>query len=48
MTNVPDTKLGRLYREHIQLILDKNIARLRILEDRREQECPVCCWQDEL
>jgi ketosteroid isomerase-like protein len=28
MTNVPDTKLGRLYREHIQLILDKNIDAL--------------------
>lgn len=28
MKNVPDTKLGRLYREHIQLILDKNIDAL--------------------
>ncbi len=28
MTNVPDTALGRLYREHIQLILDKNIEAL--------------------
>lgn len=26
--NVPDTALGRLYREHIQLILDKDIDRL--------------------
>ena len=24
-TNVPDTKLGRLYEEHIRLILEKNI-----------------------
>jgi ketosteroid isomerase-like protein len=23
--NIPNTRLGRLYREHIQLILDKNI-----------------------
>jgi ketosteroid isomerase-like protein len=28
MTNVPDTALGRLYREHIQLILDKDIEAL--------------------
>ena len=28
MKNVPDTPLGRLYREHIQLILDKNIDAL--------------------
>lgn len=28
MTNVPDTKLGRMYREHIQYILDKNIDAL--------------------
>jgi ketosteroid isomerase-like protein len=28
MTNVPNTKLGRMYREHIQLILDKNIDAL--------------------
>jgi ketosteroid isomerase-like protein len=28
MTNVPDTKLGRMYREHIQHILDKNIEAL--------------------
>lgn len=28
MTNVPDTKLGRMYREHIQFILDKNIDAL--------------------
>ncbi|NML64400.1 nuclear transport factor 2 family protein [Hymenobacter sp. RP-2-7] len=28
MTNVPDTPLGRLYRAHIQLILDKNIEAL--------------------
>lgn len=28
MTNVPDTRLGRMYREHIQLILDKNIEKL--------------------
>ena len=28
MKNVPDTPLGRMYREHIQLILDKNIDRL--------------------
>lgn len=28
MTNVPDTKLGRMYRQHIQLILDKNIDAL--------------------
>jgi ketosteroid isomerase-like protein len=28
MENVPDTKLGRMYREHIQLILDKNIDAL--------------------
>jgi hypothetical protein len=28
MTNVPDTALGRMYREHIGLILDKNIDRL--------------------
>ncbi len=25
MQNVPDTPLGRMYREHIQFILDKNI-----------------------
>jgi ketosteroid isomerase-like protein len=28
MHNVPDTALGRLYREHIQLILDKDIEAL--------------------
>ena len=28
MKNVPDTALGRLYKEHIQLILDKNIEAL--------------------
>jgi ketosteroid isomerase-like protein len=28
MKNVPNTPLGRLYREHIQLILDKNIEAL--------------------
>ena len=28
MKNVPDTKLGRMYREHIQFILDKNIDAL--------------------
>jgi ketosteroid isomerase-like protein len=28
MTNVPDTKLGRLYREHINLILKKDIEAL--------------------
>lgn len=28
MKNVPDTRLGRMYREHIQLILDKDIERL--------------------
>ena len=28
MENVPDTPLGRMYREHIQLILDKNIDAL--------------------
>jgi ketosteroid isomerase-like protein len=28
MKNVPDTRLGRMYREHIQLILDKNIDAL--------------------
>ena len=28
MTNVPDTTLGRMYREHIQHILDKNIEAL--------------------
>ena len=28
MKNVPDTKMGRMYREHIQLILDKNIEKL--------------------
>lgn len=28
MKNVPDTPLGRLYKEHIQLILDKNIEAL--------------------
>ena len=28
MTNVPDTALGRMYREHIQHILDKNIEAL--------------------
>ena len=28
MNNVPDTPLGRMYREHIQLILDKNIEAL--------------------
>jgi ketosteroid isomerase-like protein len=28
MKNVPDTPLGKLYQEHIQLILDKNIEAL--------------------
>ncbi len=28
MKNVPDTKLGRMYRQHIQFILDKNIEGL--------------------
>ena len=28
MKNVPSTKLGEMYREHIQLILDKNIDAL--------------------
>ena len=28
MKNVPDTTLGRMYREHIQFILDKNIEAL--------------------
>lgn len=28
MNNVPDTKLGRMYREHIQHILDKDIESL--------------------
>jgi len=28
MQNVPDTKLGQMYREHIQFILDKNIDAL--------------------
>jgi hypothetical protein len=28
MKNVPDTKLGRMYKEHIQFILDKNIDAL--------------------
>lgn len=28
MQNVPDTKLGQMYREHIQFILDKNIEAL--------------------
>ena len=28
MKNVPDIKLGNMYREHIQLILDKNIEAL--------------------
>ncbi len=28
MKNVPDTRLGRMYRQHIQLILDKNIEAL--------------------
>ncbi|TDB64021.1 nuclear transport factor 2 family protein [Arundinibacter roseus] len=28
MKNVPDTKLGRMYKEHIQHILDKNIEAL--------------------
>ena len=28
MKNVPDTKLGRMYRQHIQFILDKNIEAL--------------------
>ncbi|MGK3963978.1 nuclear transport factor 2 family protein [Sorangium sp. So ce118] len=28
MKNVPDTSLGRMYREHIQLILDKDIEAL--------------------
>ena len=28
MKNVPDTPMGRMYREHIQFILDKNIDAL--------------------
>lgn len=28
MKNVPDTKLGRMYKQHIQHILDKNIGAL--------------------
>ncbi len=28
MKNVPDSPLGKMYREHIQLILDKNIEAL--------------------
>lgn len=28
MNNVPDTALGRMYREHIEFILDKNIEKL--------------------
>ncbi|GAB4024218.1 nuclear transport factor 2 family protein [Spirosoma koreense] len=28
MTNVPDTKLGAMYKAHIQFILDKNIEAL--------------------
>ena len=28
MVNVPDTKLGRMFRQHIQYILDKNIEAL--------------------
>lgn len=28
MTNVPDSPLGNMYREHIRLILDKNIEAL--------------------
>jgi ketosteroid isomerase-like protein len=28
MKNIPDTKLGRMYRQHIQYILDKNIDAL--------------------
>lgn len=28
MENVPDTALGRMYRDHIQFILDKNIEAL--------------------
>ncbi|MDH3673987.1 MAG: nuclear transport factor 2 family protein [Anaerolineae bacterium] len=28
MNNVPDTTLGRMYKEHIQLILDKDIEAL--------------------
>jgi ketosteroid isomerase-like protein len=28
MKNVPDTRLGKLYREHIEFILDKNIEAL--------------------
>ena len=27
-TNIPDTKLGRMFKQHIQLILDKNIDAL--------------------
>jgi len=27
-TNIPDTKLGRMFKQHIQLILDKNIEAL--------------------
>lgn len=28
MTNVPDTKMGRMYREHIELIIKKDIEKL--------------------
>ena len=28
MVNVPDTKLGRMFQQHIQYILDKNIEAL--------------------
>ena len=28
MVNVPDTKLGRMFRQHIQYILDKNVEAL--------------------
>ena len=28
MKNVPDTPLGRMYRQHIQFILDKNVEAL--------------------
>ncbi|HEX3703477.1 MAG TPA: nuclear transport factor 2 family protein [Vicinamibacterales bacterium] len=36
MTNVPDTKLGKMYRQHIQLILDKNIEALL---DQYTEDC---------
>jgi hypothetical protein len=42
MKNVPDTQLGRLYREHIQLILDKNIEALL---DQYTDDCGITIFQ---